>query len=148
MSLAVYCNNFMHFSMFVGDDVNLTTNYEGARGGPCPDTLIVVSCSVIGPTLRWNVTDTSLELTSSSLVIFFAVSQDVGNSKIISTSTINITFYQNDTVQSSTHPSTSIIYSEMHFHLNVDEFVNIKCMDHDQNSKERKVRPLSMCVLL
>ena len=135
---------YMYFSMFVvHGTVKMTTNHED---GPCPGELIIVRCSVVGPTLRWIVTDTSLELTSSNLVTFTATTSDVGRLQTIPTSTIVLKFYQNETVENTTHRFNSTISSEMHFHLDVDESVTIRCNDHNQKSEEMKVTPLGTYV--
>lgn len=136
----------MCFSIFVVDGtVIMTTNYEGLKEGPCPHEHIIVSCSVVGWTLRWTVTDTSLKLNSSNPVTFFAVSQHIGLEQTIHTSTIDLKFYQNDTVVNPTHPSSSRINSEMHFHLIAGEYIHIECTDYNQNSMGRNVTALGMC---
>lgn len=136
----------MCFSMFVVDgNVNMTTNYEGVKEGPCPHEHIIVSCLVVGWTLRWTVTDTSLKLNSSNPVTFVAVPQHIGRQQIIHTSTIDLKFYQSGTVVNSTNSSNSKINSEMHFHLNAGEYIHIECTDYNQNSMERNVTALGMC---
>ena len=124
--------------------MTITTNYEGTKDGPCPAEPIIVYCSVIGQTLRWTIVDTSLELNDSSIVTIPALSEKVGNQWIISTSTIDLKFYQNETIQNSTHPSNSAVNSEMHFHLIHGEFIHIECTDYNQNSMKRNVTPLGM----
>ena len=129
---------YMYFSMFVvHGTVKMTTNYEGVKDGPCPGEPIIVSCSAVGQTLRWTVTDTSLELTSLNSVTFTATSSDIGRQRTISTNSTILKFYQNETVENTTHRSNSKIYSEMHFYLDVDEFVAVTCTDHNQENSEK-----------
>lgn len=104
--------------------VNLTTNSED---GLCSGDPITVTCSVIGSSLRWTVTDTSLEIIGSDTVTLNANSDSVGTLSSIRTSTIPLEINQTGTIQNLTHPSSSSIESQMQFHLLTGEFVEVSC---------------------
>lgn len=139
---------YMYFSTFiVYGTVTMTTNYEETQVGPCPDELIVVTCSVVGFALRWIIVDTSLNITSLREVRFSARSGAEGSKGVISTSTIDLVFYQNETVRNYSDLSSSTITSEMYFHLpNANEFVIVQCADHSTATITKNITSLGTCM--
>ena len=137
MNLAVLCDTFLSYLYIhaVGATVTMATSYE-EKDGPCSGELVIVTCSVMAPSLRWTILDTSLMLTSENTITLLATSEGYGNRYVITTSTIDLVFYQNETFQNSTHPA---IYSEMYFRLYDTEFIHVKCTDYYQESVERNI---------
>lgn len=106
----------------------MTANFEGIKDGPCKDELIVVTCSVVGTTLRWTIIDSSFVISGSNTVTLSANPNDEGRRSVIPTSATNLEFYQNETVQNLTHPSSSRIKSELRFRFDAEnEYVVVSC---------------------
>ena len=135
----------MYVFFAVCGSVVMTTNYEQvSKDGPCSNENIVVACSVVGSFLRWNITSTSLVISGSNTVTMFANPDDEGKETFISTSALNIDFYQNRTVRDPMNFSDSIIEAEMHFQLNASQFVTVSCTNSAQEANERHITPLRM----
>ena len=135
------CNN-----VFVVDAVpNIETNYNEMNDGPCSGELVVVTCSVVGSSLRWTVTDTSLNIIGSNTVTMIANEDNVCTCSFITTTTIPLEFYQTRTTQNMTHPSSSTIESQMQFRPEVDGFVEVSCTDSSLRTSVKNIRTLGMC---
>lgn len=132
------CNN-----LFAVDSVNITTNYEGIKDGPCSGELVVVTCSVVGISLRWTVTDTSLNIIGHDTLIMVASEDHVGTVLVITTTTIDLEFYQTRTTQNMTHPSSSTIESLMMFHL-ANGFIDVSCTDAELKTGVKNITTLGM----
>ena len=116
----------------------MTTNYEGTKDGPCIEEHIIVTCSVVGRNLRWTILNTSFEIPSGeNTITLSAISDHTGKNFSIPTTSVVLQFYQNET-------SNSTIESEMHFHLNAGEFVNVSCADVNGNDTARNITALGM----
>ena len=109
--------------------------------GPCSGELVVVTCSVVGSSLRWTVTDTSLNIIGSNTVTMIANEDHVGTVLFITTTTIRLKFYQTRTTQNITHPSSSTIESQMQFRLE-EGFVEVSCTDSRAESSVWNIRTL------
>lgn len=125
------CSSFpVNIKLVAVDSVNIATNYDAIKDGPCSGELVVVTCSVVGISLTWTVTDTSLSITGSNTITLIANEADVGTVSIIGTTTISLKFVQTETTQNMTHPSSSTIESLMQFRLE-SGFVVVSCTDYD-----------------
>ena len=135
------CNN-----LFVVDAVpNIETNYNEMNDGPCSGKRVVVTCSVVGSSLRWTVTDTSLNIIGSNTVTMIANEDNVCTFSFITTTTIRLEFYQTRTTQNRTHPSSSTIESQMRFPFEADGFVEVSCTDSSLRTSVKNIRTLGMC---
>lgn len=123
--------------------MNIVTNYDTIKDGPCSGELVVVTCSVVGVSLRWNVTDTSLSIIGSNTITLIANEEHVGTVSIIQTTTIPLTFIQTGTIQNMTNPSNSIIESQMQFRL-ASGFIEVFCTDSELESSVVTTRTLGM----
>ena len=124
--------------------MSIASNYDAIKDGPCSGELVVVTCSVVGASLRWEVTDTSLSIIGDNKYTLFANEDDVGCMYNIPTTTISLDIYQASTTQNKTHRSRSAIESQLQFHL-ASGFVVVSCTD---SSSETGVKSISILGML
>lgn len=145
-SVYMYFLNFNLWNNYLAvDSVTIMTNYDTTKDGPCPDELVVVTCSVVGTSLTWTVTDTSLKILGSNTIIFFANEHpvDIVPYAVIPTTTIDLEFYQTRTTRNTAHPSSSKIESQMQFRLE-DGFVEVVCTDSNLEEAGVNITTLGM----